>query len=238
MFEQDLTRHFDQPFITSILKSSSCLLLCKNIEQLLSCIHNTIAELELDGFYRLDLDREIHIKYFQGGQLLNSDNRIPQRDPHHDHVTVVDLEHSLTFKLPFIQFHLQKSASNFSLIEQKQNLLLLWLQQVSGILGHLENQLTLQHLFNNKQNKLKQNIESLNDTMAPTLAALSQQQITVAQDYTRLVTEKIDQDRQHGPEFVAALQGHGLAINELIQKQDSLNLCIVSLLKSVNEHLE
>ena len=238
MFEQSLNSHPDQPFLAPILKSSANLLHCKNTQQLLACVHNTIAELALDGFYRLDSNREIHIKYFLDGQLLNSNNRVPQGNSHHDHVTVVDLEHSLTFKLPFIQFHLKKTANTLPLNKQQQDLLLMWLQQVSGVLVQLEHQLTLQHLFSNKQEKLKQNVEKLNEKMAQTLAALSQQQVTVAQDYTQLVTQKGVTGQQYGPEFDTALQDHGLAINDLIQKQDSLNLCIVDLLKSVNEHLE
>jgi len=226
----------NNPSVTHILKSSADLLQCKNIQQLLDCLHDTISDLKLDGFYRLDLNQKVHIKYFQDGQLLQSNNVVVQRGHHQDHVTVVDLEHSLTFKLPLIQFHLKKTPFNLPLIEEHQTLLLIWLQQVSGVLMHLENQLNMQHIFSNKQDKLKLSIEILNEELPQKLAALSEQQITLAQGYTQVITNKVN--HQQAPDVIAALQDHGLAIHELIVKQDSLNLCIVSLLKSVNEHLE
>jgi len=228
----------NNPSITHILKSSADLLQCKNISQLLDCLHGTISDLSLDGFYRLDLNQKIHIKYFQDGKLLQSNNVVVQRGCHQDHVTVVDLEHSLTFKLPLIQFHLQKTPFNLPLIEEHQYLLLIWLQQVSSVLVHLENQLSMQHIFSNKQDKLKLSIEILNEELPEKLASLSEQQIALAQGYTQLITSKVSHQQQQEPNLVAALQDHGLAIHELIIKQDSLNLCIVSLLKSVNEHLE
>jgi len=226
----------NNPSIAHILKSSADLLQVKNIQQLLDCLHNTISDLNLDGFYRLDLNQKIHIKYFQDGQLLQSNNVAIQRGNQQDHVTVVDLEHSLTFKLPLFQFHLQKNPFNLPLIEEHQYLLLIWLQQVSSVLVHLENQLNMQHIFSNKQDKLKLSIEILNEELPQKLAALSEQQITLAQGYTQVITNKMN--NQQEANFAAALQDHGLAIHELIIKQDSLNLCIVSLLKSVNEHLE
>jgi len=224
--------------IDCIVNSSARLYSCQNIKQLKQSVQQTIHELDIDGFYRLDLNQKVDIEFFQNGRLLPQTTYPPNITWHQQKTQVVEQEKALIFKLPYIQFNIRKTTSIMQHTSLYKSVILIWLQQVNGWCGQFDDRQSLLRQHANKQHTLKQSLENINNQLAQKLSAFNHQKMKVSESFVRNSIIDIEQDDNQVQTLITSLQDQGKAIDELYQHQEELKLCIVDLMKSVNDYLE
>jgi len=221
-----------------IVNSSARLYSCQNIKQLKQSIQQTIHELDIDGFYRLDVNQKVDIEFFQNGRLLPQTTYLPNITWHQQKTQVVEQEKALIFKLPYIQFNIRKTTSIMQHTSLYKSVILIWLQQVNGWCGQFHDRQSLLRQHANKQHTFKQSLENINNQLAKKLSAFNHQQMKMSGSFARNSIIDIEQDDNQVQTLITSLQDQAQAIDELSQHQEELKLCIVDLMKSVNDYLE
>ncbi len=221
-----------------IVNSSARLYSCQNIKQLKQSIQQTIHDLDIDGFYRLDVNQKVDIEFFQNGRLLPQTTYLPNITWHQQKTQVVEQEKALIFKLPYIQFNIRKTTSIMQHTSLYKSVILIWLQQVNGWCGQFDDRQSLLRQHANKQHTFKQSLENINDRLTQKLSAFNHQQMKMSASFVRNSIIDIEQDDNQVQTLITSLQDQAQAIDELSQHQEELKLCIVDLMKSVNDYLE
>ncbi len=224
--------------IDCIVNSSARLYSCQNIKQLKQSVQQTIHELDIDGFYRLDLNQKVDIEFFQNGRLLPQTTYPPNITWHQQKTQVVEQEKALIFKLPYIQFNIRKTTSIMQHTSLYKSVILIWLQQVNGWCGQFDDRQSLLRQHANKQHTLKQSLENINNQLAQKLSAFNHQKMKVSESFVRNSIIDIEQDDNQVQTLITSLQDQAQAIVELSHHQEELKQCIVDLMKSVNDYLE
>jgi len=222
-----------------IVNNSARLYSCQNIKQLKQSIQQTIHDLDIDGFYRLDVNQKVDIEFFQNGRLLPQTTYLPNITWHQQKTQIVEQEKALIFKLPYIQFNIRKTTSIMQHTPLYKSVILIWLQQVNGWCGQFDIRQSLLRQHTNKQHTLKQRLENINDQFAQKLSAFNHQQMKMSESFVRnSLSLDSGQDNDLIQTLITSLQDQAQAIDELSHHQEELKQCIVDLMRSVNDYLE
>jgi len=113
-----------------LLISSKRISSCHYIEDFVLHIDQCLQKLKLVCNYQLHIDKKVLFNHFDEG-------RIVKKDLHHSHgrsekgkSKVIHLESSSTYKLHFVQLHIEHTGSPHDLNDGVQDVLMLWLQQL------------------------------------------------------------------------------------------------------------